>query len=443
VNHTDDRDKWLADQLEVLARVEIPAELLELRANGQAIPTSQRRELLKQLRAGEVVELEVDIIATRDPQTPRPLPENQAKLANANFTRFVEAEMPAFARSFKGRPFLRDHSRSTRDRGGKIIASDSALEAAVWVMRQTISVVKPWAVEDALDGSMTEFSIGWQPKRGGLAGFVESAWCTVCDGPMFGKLSSGGYCEHWPGDVVKDPDSDERFIVELEWRRVRGRETSEVTFPAVAGTKVDQIKAALTELRADVKATLAELRADRKPADASQAESNEAMDPALCQALHLTDGATVADAVSAIARLNTERSAAEAIASKAKSDLAAELERQAELSKQAAAAEIAALRECALDTGLFAKGDKHAQLFDELAELGVDKARSFVDGLAPKYPIGQPAQSSAPSARAKQTGAAKLSAGESRYIKERGMTVEEYLSYQADEQDDELEEQAS
>ena len=56
-------------------------------------------------------------------------------------------------------------------------------------------------------------------------------------------------CEHWPGELVDFPGSDEAVLVEIIWRDVRGEETSAVAFPAVHGTGVEEVRAALAESR--------------------------------------------------------------------------------------------------------------------------------------------------------------------------------------------------
>ena len=161
---------------------------------------------------------------------------------NRNHTRFDESELETFAASFKGQPFLADHSRKQADRGGTIL--DSVLEErdGKQVIRQTIDARKPWAVEGVLDGTVDRFSIGWN---------AEEYICTVCDLDFFDEDH-----KHSVFDVgTKDKKSGE--IVEVLMKGVEGMEVSAVTHPAVPGTGTEGLLAQLSQLK--------ETRASGKP----------------------------------------------------------------------------------------------------------------------------------------------------------------------------------
>lgn len=153
---------------------------------------------------------------------------------NKNYTRLNEPELEQFAASFKGAPFLSDHSRKQSDRGGTIV--DSRLEdvGGKKVIRQTIDAVKPWAVEGVLDGTVDRFSIGWN---------AEEYICTVCGVDFFAEDH-----KHSIVDVgTKDKKSGE--TVEVLMKGLEGMETSAVTHPAVPGTSTEGLLAQLTQLK--------------------------------------------------------------------------------------------------------------------------------------------------------------------------------------------------
>jgi hypothetical protein len=228
-----------------LCSLMVSPDLLELReSNSQKkLGAPQRRAMLEDVRAGKVVELDISIVAFQQPKDkPRPLPEKQRKLANANFVTFRELDMPRLARSFVGRPFLADHNRRELSaKGGKIVASELVEEKGRLEIRQDLRLVKPWAVEAALDGTLDSFSIGWDAAKHGIMALRDSIFCTVDNKPMFSAA-----CPHFPGDVAKvanEKSTSESVLVEAEFRNPRGAEVSGVTFPAVTGTHVDSIKA--------------------------------------------------------------------------------------------------------------------------------------------------------------------------------------------------------
>lgn len=213
---------------------------LELRTVGgeSTLNAGTRRDMLMALRQGEVVELTLDAVTFRQHKDlPRPLPFKLRKHANGNFIRFRDKDLPRLAKTFKNKPFLRDHDR--RDllkRGGTIVDSELRESGSHMELAQRIHLIKPWAVESALDGTLQTFSIGWDASAPGPQGLRNAMHCTVCDNRLFSMD-----CPHMPGEVAKVAKSDESVIVEAEFREPLGAETSAVAFPAVQGTNVESI----------------------------------------------------------------------------------------------------------------------------------------------------------------------------------------------------------
>lgn len=208
-------------------------EIHALRVGDVALAVDDRRALLERVRAGEAVTIEVD--ATTFAQRPTP---------NRNFVRFKHGALGALARSFRGVPFQRNHSTDVEDRGGTVI--ESKLERIdvkgepVAVFRQTLRLVKPWAVEGVLDGTIDRFSIAW---RGGH----REALCTIC-----GKRMLSGDCPHFPGQVVVDEKTGAGRVAEIEYQSAEGVEVSAVSVPAVVGTEIEDIRNALAAARSVV-----------------------------------------------------------------------------------------------------------------------------------------------------------------------------------------------
>jgi hypothetical protein len=180
--------------------------------NGDPIKASDRSSLLERLRKGETVELELEAITFLQRTTP-----------NRNYVRFKPGMLAAFAKSFEGQPMLRDHSSwSMLARGGTIVASKlEHNEDGSKQIRMRLKLVKPWAVESALDGTLDRFSIGWS-----RTGIVE---CSICEAAL-------AKCDHWPGDRMSDGS-----VCEAVFTAADGTEVSGVNVPAVVGTRVQSI----------------------------------------------------------------------------------------------------------------------------------------------------------------------------------------------------------
>lgn len=197
--------------------------MTELRAGVEGAPT--RAELLRQVRAGEfqgplVVEATTFI---------------QRATPNRNYARLARGTLRTGARSFVGQVVLLDHDqRSQQARIGTIIDSKAAKDDegnVTFVMK--LSIVKLHAIESVLDGTIDRFSIGWFPTG--------PVVCSVHEQPLWGA----DCCPCWPGQTVNGK------TVEAVFTAWDGIEVSAVNVPAVVGTGIDQIRAALSALRAN------------------------------------------------------------------------------------------------------------------------------------------------------------------------------------------------
>ena len=349
-------------------------EVLGLRAldaSGPSLADAAARDaLLQEVRAGRLVRLELDAVVFA--QTPEP---------NRKFVRFAPDMLERFAKSFEGAPFLRDHDQQDlAARGGTVLSSqlipDHRLRRyarqTVPAIRQTIQLVKPWAVEAALDGTLDRFSIGWFPNADVL--------CTACGNPMF-SLD----CEHFPGDEF-DGEGGSKRRVELLYTDAEGVETSGVAVPAVRGTGVDEIRTALA--------------AARRP------RKERPMHPKLTSLLSLAEGADENALAAAVEGITSERDQLKTLLAAerdAHETLKASLEAlQGEIAKREAdelAAKTDALVERAKAEGrIRPKRDaKGAELASEIEKTirrlaagpgGLPVAAEFVDGLAQVIPIG-------------------------------------------------------
>jgi len=199
-----------------------------LKANGES---TARTSLLRKLAAGETVELEVDLRAYQQVEGE----------PNRNFLRFRKGILRKVARSFAGRPVLRDHEHNDLGaRAGTIRRSSAVAIDGGAAFEMTARLTAPWAVEALLRGNLDRFSIGWD--HAGL----ESIHCTACKAPVF------TVCDHLPGDSLQGDDGEPAGIVEFEFQEADGLEVSAVSIPAVEGTGISGIRAALSRRSAVV-----------------------------------------------------------------------------------------------------------------------------------------------------------------------------------------------
>lgn len=183
-------------------------------------------------------------------------------------------ELPKFAPSFRGQPFLQDHAQQQMDfRMGTI---DKSTLTNGKTIEQTINITSEHGIKAFIDGKIDRFSIGWKANE---------AKCSLCNNDVFS-------CEHWPG--VKY----EGKLCSVVFRGVRGVETSAVNRPAVPGTGL--LHQFLSEAQNMKKGTVPSTLADNESldndveldtqlsVDEGDSESNEDEIAAFQEALGLT-----------------------------------------------------------------------------------------------------------------------------------------------------------
>ena len=130
-----------------------------------------RAEMRKQFAAGELQELEFEAVVF------------QTVYPNWNYVRFRREEMDAFAGSFAGVPFLRNHDmQDIAARDGIVTACSMDGDA----MHARIKLTTEEGIRDFLAGRIDRFSISWF-KHG-------ATLCSVCGKDIFGPD-----CHHVPG----------------------------------------------------------------------------------------------------------------------------------------------------------------------------------------------------------------------------------------------------
>jgi hypothetical protein len=191
-----------------------------LRSGSVVVEAADRDKLLAKVRSGEAVDVELDIRAFL--QAPA--------VHNANFLRVKDGALSKRAKTWANRPFLRDHAQGDLlARGGTVLKSEITDEGAAKVMRQTVRLSAPWAVEMAARGLMDTFSIGFRA--------VGEVTCSACKGDL-------RKCSHFPGDRLEDGS-----VVEAVFGDIEGVETSAVNAAAVANTGIESIRAQCSAYR--------------------------------------------------------------------------------------------------------------------------------------------------------------------------------------------------
>lgn len=190
----------------------IKASLTAIMPVMQSIPVHEklslppRAEMLQKIESGELenIDFEAKVFGT-------------GKIRNPY--QFKPEDMAAFASSFEGQPFLRNHDTYDIDaRDGTII--DSKLEGNV--IKQTVRLTTRRGMTDFIEGKIDRFSIGW---------FYDDVLCSIC------KQSYLSYeCRHSPGRTYKVNEKDVQMV--LIFINPKGKETSAVNTPAVEGTGI-------------------------------------------------------------------------------------------------------------------------------------------------------------------------------------------------------------
>lgn len=179
----------------------------QLEAMGVGLATlaaGRRVEMLRRLEAGDLRELEFEAIVYRAGP-------------NRNHLRIRDEDLPGFAASFVGTPFLRDHRvEAVEARAGTVVSS--VLDGHA--IRQTIRLTTQRDIRAFLEGQIDRFSVSW---------FYDAVLCSVCG-------QEWGGCGHKPGRTYAL--GGERRRCELLFVNPVGKEVSAVNAPAVEGTRV-------------------------------------------------------------------------------------------------------------------------------------------------------------------------------------------------------------
>lgn len=266
----------LKQQLDTLSSwrgtVEIEPIALYVSGSDKPLSEAERKELIARVRAGEVIELELDAV-----------PFIQRATANRNAVRFKSGILATFAKSYRGAPFLRNHDQDDQaQRGGTVLASKLEHgEDGSKSFRMRLKLVKPWAVESALDGTLDRFSIGWHRDR------TLPLECSTCEADWLD-------CAHWPGEL-----DEKGNVVQLVIGGAEGTEVSAVNVPAVVGTFIESI----SQLSSIDPAQLADILAsDTTPGEYDDMK----LLAAVIAALALPTTTTEDEAAAAVARTRDE-----------------------------------------------------------------------------------------------------------------------------------------
>lgn len=136
-----------------------------------------------------------------------------------NPVEFRDEDLPAFARSFAGQPFLRNHEQHDIEaRDGTIL--ESVLEGGEIV--QDIRLTTRRGMIDYLEGRIDRFSVGWD---------YSEAICTICNSSFYSSA-----CQHWPGMKYQTADGEKEC--KILFIEPVGVETSAVNVPAVENTGI-------------------------------------------------------------------------------------------------------------------------------------------------------------------------------------------------------------
>lgn len=322
------------------------------------LDTKKRGELIESVRGGKHLALSVRARTFRQ----------RDGSPNKNFLRLNPAKLDSVAASYVGKPMLLDHrSWSQSARIGTITASELEQQGHGWsAFMQTLNVVKPEAVISVLDGTLDRFSIAWS-RLGAV----------TCSAHKV-DVTKRGSCGCWPGDTVEVDGA--KHTVEFEFADAEGTETSGVNAPAVSGTRIEDVRAALA----------VELGIPR-PGD-------NRMNLVTTLAAILGCAATDADVARATEDLKRGKLAAEQERDTARTKLAAaeEVAKSAIASRLAAQVDeiiAAAYRDGKLIYGRDAEGRATASgqepILRELAGLGIEKLKTWLAAMPQIAPIGK------------------------------------------------------
>ncbi len=91
---------------------------------------------------------------------------------NRNHLTFYEQDLPAFATSFKDKPFLRDHDQyAISSRDGIVKSGEVVKQLGETCFKQHITLTTRQGMMDYVEGRIDRFSIAWD---------YEDIHCSIC-----------------------------------------------------------------------------------------------------------------------------------------------------------------------------------------------------------------------------------------------------------------------
>ncbi len=321
------------------------------------ITTETRDEMLVKCRAGEYVELYMDLDAYEQREGER----------NRACVRLSSGAVAPAARSAKGRPFLRDHEqKNTLARGGEIVESKSVKRGdGDYVIRMTVKLTAPWAVEMALRGLLSFISVGLRATG--------PVMCSHCGTEVFTE------CWHYRGESIVTKAGAEPQVCEWIYTSAEIVEASSVNVPAVPGAHIEGIRAALS----------AALNVNHEPEDTRKMK----ILPSLLAALNLAATASEEEILSAVEAHNKKAKALEAELGIKTKDLEVVVSERDSLKSAKLAAEAKAFIDEAVSLGKIAPAD--AETWSTLYALDSEKAVKLMTDRKPgtATPVSAPRQS--------------------------------------------------
>lgn len=138
---------------------------------------------------------------------------------NYNPYLFRDEDLAAFAASFEGKPYLRNHDTDDIDaRDGTILSS--RLEDGAFLMEIRLTTRR--GMISYIEGQIDRFSIGW---------YYDDIFCSICKTSWFNVS-----CPHFPGVKYTTPEGEQEC--KLIFINPRGKEVSAVNSPAVENTGI-------------------------------------------------------------------------------------------------------------------------------------------------------------------------------------------------------------
>lgn len=349
-------------------------------SGGRQITEEERVALLAAIRAGKPPP-QLVIEAVTFNQRPG--------VANRNFHRFKPEVLDKIGRSFTNTPFLRDHRQwDIGHRGGTVLQSTPAplANAGGVEFHQVIELVKPWAMEGVLDGTIDRFSIGWHN--------IGPILCSICRAEFW-----SGDCWHFPGE--RDEETGE--LCEIISTDAEGVEVSAVSVPAVVGTGIEAVREAA---RAYLAATRA-AHTGRAPKEKAMSKFASIL-PLLSLSHAASDEAIVEGVKKLHADLAEERMLrgaetkaretfeARALAAETKLAERSKVDHDAELDRLLETVRVKVGQKLGADGKPVRGGTEEEAFIIEVAATSLERARALVAKIPQRSPVGRPLLSSLP-----------------------------------------------